>query len=349
MTLLARTFVWLVVFGAMCVVAGSSAQWWETNVRSEQAEELETRNYFSVATPISHTVPVPTRQRETLTFRELPTGPLKVDIHTPSGVEIPSQGWPVIVSFHSGAWRGGHRAQVPIVELVEHGFAVVSPDFRSSDQAVFPAQLDDCTDLIDWLVANGKSHHLNVKSIGLFGASSGGHLALLTGLCDGRNPSIKAVCSLYAPSNFLTLEDGAGASDEMNHFAPWAPESLLLGGQIPERPEAAQLASPYWHAGRTENAPPILLMHGVDDLQVPFEQTLSLTRLLRQRQQPVTLWKVRSLEHGSWPNTRITSGVLSFFRRHLEGTTAPAERPQVASHLRNSFERRPQYPLPLPR
>lgn len=332
MTALARTILWILAFGGLCVAAGSSAQWWEKNVRLVGAEDLEPQRFFSLE--VSPTTPpsLPAQKRVTVTYCERSTGSLLADIHVPTRIQCPLAGWPVIISFHSGGWRNGHRGHAPIAELVDRGFAVVSHDFRSSDVAIFPAQLEDSIALLKWLKEHAGEHQLDHQRIALFGASSGGHLALLTGLCPEVSSQVQAVCSLYAPTDFQSLESGAGSQDEMNHFALWAPESLLLGGPIPEHPAEAQSASPLWQAAQIKKSPPILLMHGVDDDQIPFEQSLSLSRLLQEKHQPVTLWKIRSLPHGTWPTSRIQSGVFKFFSKHLGVTTKLDQQPQIARY-----------------
>lgn len=350
MSLFARTILWLVFSGVLCVAAGSSAFWWDQNIRQPYAEQFEPTTFFTYSAP-PQTSPqaFETRRIVTLTYKTTPNQTFQADIHFPQTLTRPKRGWPVVVSFHSGAWRGGHRSQVPISELVEMGFVVVSPDFRKSDEAIFPAQLDDSREFINWLVAHGEEHQLDISRIGLFGASSGGHLALLTALQKDHHPNIRAVCTLYAPTSFETLEDGPGEHDDMNHFAPWSPESLLLGGPIPDRLPIARQASPCWHASSAESSPAVLLMHGIDDRQIPFHQALQLTQIMQQRQLPVTLWKIKSLPHGSWPSTRISSGVAKFFSKHLDVAWVPLPTQSYQLRGRETSPLRPLPPMGRPR
>src|ERR1700761_6298717 len=63
---------------------------------------------------------------------------LSLDLHLPAGVSHP----PLLVFVHGGAWTTGSKAQYPTF-LLERGFAVASLDFRSSNEAPFPADVFD--------------------------------------------------------------------------------------------------------------------------------------------------------------------------------------------------------------
>src|SRR5207244_967611 len=91
---------------------------------------------------------------------------------------------PVVVWIHGGAWRGGNKTRCPAVFLTGKGFAVVSVNYRLSQHAVFPAQIEDCKAAIRWLRANAKQYQLDPDHIGVWGASAGGHLVALLGTTD---------------------------------------------------------------------------------------------------------------------------------------------------------------------
>jgi len=63
------------------------------------------------------------------------------------------------------------------VRLTAKGYAVASINYRLSQHAVFPAQIEDCKAAIRWLRANAAKYHLDPDHIGVWGSSAGGHLA----------------------------------------------------------------------------------------------------------------------------------------------------------------------------
>jgi acetyl esterase/lipase len=69
---------------------------------------------------------------------------------------------PVIVWVHGGAWMGGSKDDGgPALPFVGKGYAVASINYRLSQHAVFPAQIEDCKAAIRWLRANAKTYNLN--------------------------------------------------------------------------------------------------------------------------------------------------------------------------------------------
>ena len=86
---------------------------------------------------------------------------------------------PVVVWIHAGSWNSGSKELFPISFMTAQNFAIVSLDYRLAPAATFPAPLYDCKGAIRWLRANADRFNLDADHIGIFGASAGGHLALL--------------------------------------------------------------------------------------------------------------------------------------------------------------------------
>ena len=92
---------------------------------------------------------------------------------------------PVVVWIHGGAWYAGNKDGCPAVPLTGEGCAVASINYRLSQHAVFPAQIEDCKAAIRWLRANAAKYDLDPDHIGVWGASAGGHLVALLGTTAG--------------------------------------------------------------------------------------------------------------------------------------------------------------------
>ena len=90
----------------------------------------------------------------------------KLDLYLP---EMASGPLPVIVWVHGGGWYEGNKDWRRAVPLVPKGYAVANINYRLSQHAVFPAQLEDCKAAVRWLRANAKKYGLDPDHIGAGG------------------------------------------------------------------------------------------------------------------------------------------------------------------------------------
>ena len=60
--------------------------------------------------------------------------------------------------------------------LAMHGFVAASIEYRTSDEAKFPAAVQDVKAAVRWLRAHAVSHGVNPDTIGAIGGSAGAHL-----------------------------------------------------------------------------------------------------------------------------------------------------------------------------
>jgi acetyl esterase/lipase len=230
---------------------------------------------------------------------------------------VPATPMPAIVELHPGAWMFGGKLPERNRVFAENGFFTVSVDYRHSGEAAFPAQIEDVRAAVRWLRANAAVQHVDPLRIGVWGESSGGHLASLLGTAgDRENPDegpaddvpsavVQAVATVSGPSDLVALN---------NQFVP-----PLLGGPIAERRELADRANPISYITPGRPLPPFLIMHGRGDEQVPPEQATLLHRALESAGADVdtvlydTGHTLLAGVHGD--HARAT--MLGFFRRHL--------------------------------
>ncbi len=232
---------------------------------------------------------------------------------------------PVIVFIHGGAWRMGDRRSGwgMIAPPVQRGdYAGVSVGYRLSGEAIWPAQIHDCKAAIRWVKGNARKYHLDPDRIGVIGTSAGGHLVAMLGTSgevkslDGKlghflteNARIACVVDEFGPTDLLAM----GGS----HVNPDSPESILIGGAVQERKEAAQNASPISFVAADN--PPFLLLHGTNDPAVPFDQSERLFAALKKAGVNATFVPVVGAGHGNFASPEVPERVQLFFDRYLRG------------------------------
>ncbi len=248
---------------------------------------------------------------------------LALDLHLPAGVKQP----PLVVYLHGGAWREGDKAQYPEF-LVARGFAVASVNFRSSNDARFPANVHDIKAAIRFLRAKSKEYGYRTDRIAIGGSSSGGHLAALVGTTNGvkelegnlgehtrETSAVQAIVSWFGASNLNTI---LAQSTPFGLGVREPALRLLLGALPDEVPALAKLASPVEHVGAGD--PPAMLLHGNQDRQMPVNQLLELEAAFRRAKLDVETQIVDGAGHGGdvFNKGEPAERVIDFLRRTID-------------------------------
>ena len=133
----------------------------------------------------------------------------------------------------------------------------------------------------------------------------------------GRNPEI-----------FKAGVDLHGVHDWFAHYRQMGrPVNVPPGAAGDSVTRLARASSPVCCVEKI--AGPLLLVHGNDDRNVPFEQTTSFVDLLRRHDKPHEVMILPDevhgfLRHASW--VRVFEAASDFFDRKLAGTAATAAR-----------------------
>jgi acetyl esterase/lipase/GNAT superfamily N-acetyltransferase len=233
---------------------------------------------------------------------------------------------PLIIWVHGGAWWEGSKEDYLPLDYLRLGYAVASINYRLSQHAVFPAQLEDCKAAVRWLRAHAKEYHFDPDRIGAQGASAGGHLVALLGTTGeiskfdagsylNVSSRVQAVVDFFGPTDFLQM-DAHRPSDGQTHDTPASPESKLIGGWIQDYPERVAAANPITYI--TPNAAPFLIIHGDRDPLVPHHQSELLKSALEESGVPVTLYTVKGAGHGGFADPNAGLLTQKFFDKYLK-------------------------------
>jgi len=193
---------------------------------------------------------------------------------------------PLLVFVHGGGWMTGRRFDIPheLVLFVDRGFVVATIDYRCVQGNRFLANVHDVKAAVRFLRANAARFGADPDRIALVGFAAGGHLATLAGLAGGDlegdvgdhddvSSAVHALVSFQGPMNLTTILVQATPAGKGKHRVP---VELLLGGPPEKRAPLALKASPVAHV--RPGAPPLLLVYGGIDDQVPHEQGGEMAR-----------------------------------------------------------------------
>jgi acetyl esterase/lipase len=264
-------------------------------------------------------------QRAEVVYRTINGHTLLLDILRPD--PLPAEPLPVVIYLYGSGWRENKRldaTQNPGPFLVQHSnLCVISIEYRSTTQDIFPAQIADARAAVRWVRAHANEYHLDPERIGAWGYSSGGHLAALLGIAahvtsfdDGGEYQeyscrVQAVVTLGAPMDFLRMGG--------HHDDPDSSEAYLVGGPIHEHLEMVRLTNPITHV--KDQIPPFLILHGELDDVVRVDQASLLYDALKPAGVDVTLLTFPGASHEVGPDTSYWQGMceaaLTFFEQKL--------------------------------
>jgi acetyl esterase/lipase len=244
----------------------------------------------------------------------------RLDLYLP---ETANGHLPLIVWIHGGGWQGGSKENCPAVGFVKKGYVVASVNYRLSQHAIFPAQIEDCKAAIRWLRANAAKYHIDAEHVGVWGGSAGGHLVALLGTTG-------AVKELEGPggnsdqsSRVQCVVDWFGPTD----FVSWDPDfntavykmiTNLLGVSAQENKEKARKASPLNYVGK--DSAPFLIVHGDQDKLVPLGQSEVFAQALKKAGVEAELDVIPDAGHGgkAFSSPERLQHIVDFFAKHLE-------------------------------
>jgi len=296
-----------------------------------------------------------TAKKLTFQYRPRPNIPVKdlaemkaVSYKSSDGLEIPAfltlpkglepKNLPVIVFPHGGPWaRDGWGYNSYAQFLANRGYAVLSPNFRSStgygkkflnagNNQWGEKMQDDLTWGVKYLIREGIA---DSTKIGIMGGSYGGY-ATLAGVAFTPDVYTCGV-SIVGPSNLITL---------LNSIPPyWEAGRKIFHVRMgdPNTPEGkAQLErqSPLNSAAKIKAA--LLVIQGANDPRVNKAESDQIVIALRDRGFPVEYIVAPDEGHGfARPvnNMAMFASTEKFLAKHLGGRFQESMKPEVATRL----------------
>ncbi|MDX9848251.1 MAG: alpha/beta hydrolase [Tenuifilaceae bacterium] len=199
-----------------------------------------------------------------------------LDIVYPSVGEPP---YKTIVVLHGGGWMTGDKQSKSISTIFQattQGYALVSVNYRLSDEVKWPKPLLDAKAALRHIRVNASIYKLDAEKIVVWGESAGAHIAMMLAATNGHpafenlsmgntaiSSSVQGVVAWYGIADMSRLP---------NLAVPAANE--IMGYDISKNWEKTNDANPIKLV--TDQFPPILLVHGTSDQIIPFSHSANM-------------------------------------------------------------------------
>ena len=246
-----------------------------------------------------------------------------------------------VIAVASAGWKSGPELIQPIFyhELLRRGYTVFAVVHRSQPEFTIPEIIEDMQRAVRFVRYNAKTYGIDPNRIGILGASSGGHLALMQGTGgDDGNPDAtdpvervssraQAVGSFYAPTDMLNygaegrnlvnsdMDPAFTAAFDYKEFDQQKIRHVRITDEKKRR-EITRRISPNTHVNAA--SAPALFLHGDADELVPLQQSEVMVANLQKAGVPAKLIVWKGVKHGDmWTSYRHLSQVCDWFDIYL--------------------------------
>ena len=280
---------------------------------------------------------------------------LLLDIYRPTVAYNNAKLAPVLIFIHGGSWVEASKnnikktfRQYVLKTLNQNGIAVVSVDYRLADKSFshIQHQIADCKDAVRWVRLHGAEYGLDAENIGVWGASAGGQLAMMTAYTSddyymgdsalsGTTAKVNYVIDTYGPTNLNSLFR-TELNPFMTAFAKLCVRKVILkrnrqlhcvtGYDIETQKkrvmELCREFSPINYV--TKDCCPTLIMHGAADTTVKIDQSIQMFVELRKCGVSAKMVRYKRLKH-SFCNASVAEAydvanrILAFVQSQYKG------------------------------
>lgn len=227
---------------------------------------------------------------------------------------------PVIVWICGGAYMVvDHAVWMPeMVRFARAGYVVASIEYRTTNEASFPAQLIDVKSAIRYLRAHAREYCLDPDRIFVMGESAGGTMACLLGTTGNMTE--------YDQGDHLTFSSRVQGVVDFYGLTDMDPNARISGGAVPywtmdaflggaDAAGMAYKASAVNHVSC--DTPPFMILHGSEDPVVPLEQSRRLYDTLVRNGVPAEFLILEGATHGDdrFYQDEMVERIMAFFNK----------------------------------
>jgi len=230
---------------------------------------------------------------------------LTLDAYVPDGAGP----FPTAIIVHGGGFaRGDKQTYVPPLfePLTQAGFTWFTINYRMHPQFKFPAPVDDIEAAIAYVKAHAEEYKVDLSRVVLIGESAGGALVSYVGVRNKSAIKLAAVVPFYGVHDWQERAEEEAAEWPCDEPDRQRREAGHRRGRCAVKRMREVSAATYIKKG----LPPFLLIHGTEDNQVCYQQSVTMQQRMKQAGNVCDLITVEGGPHGmgvitKFPDTKV--------------------------------------------
>ncbi len=222
---------------------------------------------FPDAKLVTRNLPQNIQEKSNLVYAKIGKREIHLNIFYPINSK---KNLPSVLMIYGGGWRSGDTSLIiPMAErLAAKGFVTVTPEYRLSPEALFPAAVLDLKAAVRWIRANADKYNIDKNKIAAYGCSAGGQLAALLGTTNGNakfeggnegnkkfSSDIQAIIDVDGVVDFF----GKGSEEVKNNADKPGAAHLWFGVSAKENPQVWKEAGAINYTNK--KTPPIVFIN----------------------------------------------------------------------------------------
>ena len=291
----------------------------------------------------------------THTYKKVKRLEIKADVHRAND-DVTR---PVMVWIHGGALINGHRAGISsrVKEMMlAAGYVIVSIDYRLAPETKLKEIIEDLEDAFEWVREDGpKLFNADTSKIAVMGGSAGGCLTLTTGYRVHPRPTVLVSFwgygdlvgdwysrpspharhhrskmskeEAYRQVSGPPISDSRDRKGDGGAFYQYCRQHGIWPKEVTGWDPHAEVEKfvPYMAVKNvTREYPPTMLIHGTNDTDVPYEQSVMMAAELSRNGVEHEFVTIPGGEHGlGGGDLRLIdtayANALAFVQRHMGG------------------------------
>jgi len=214
---------------------------------------------------------------------------------------------PVVLYFHGGAWVAGDKISHSryLLPYVDKKWCVVNVNYRHLDKTSLIGIISDARSALNWIYENAEKYKFDTTKIIVTGESSGGHLALMTGLALDETLFSQGHIKPGRKLKVVGVINWFGVTDLILASVKW--DSAYVNAIIPnrlERTNSLRDVSPTNYI--TKSSVPVMTIHGDQDMMTPHDQGVMLHDKLKAFGIKNNFLTIHGKGHGNFDGEEMT-------------------------------------------